>query len=329
MQKSVCICGTGSYVPKEVVTNEMLEKTAPDTNAQWVETKLGIKARRRVSKDECTSDIAFEAGRKAIENAGLKPEDIELIILATVTPDRLVPSASTIVQRKLGAINAVAFDINAGCPGFIFAFSTGAQFLQTGYFKNALIIGADALSRALDYTERNCVFFADGAGAVVIKAAESENGVKGMYFGSDGEGTDDLTQKGCGSEYQATYELLESGDQYIFMDGKEVYKAASVKMPLSIEIALKRANLTVEDITHVVPHQPNISLLYDSVDKLGIPREIVKITLDRYGNFSSGNIPMALDEMNRDGELKDGDVLAFTSAGAGWCWGGMIVKWGV
>ncbi|SNT01401.1 3-oxoacyl-[acyl-carrier-protein] synthase-3 [Anaerovirgula multivorans] len=325
--RSVCIYGTGSYVPEEVVTNEQLAATAP-TKPEWVETRLGIKTRRRARKDESTSDMAVEAARKALEMAKMEPEEVQLIILATVTPDRLVPSAATTVQHKLGAGNAVAFDINAACPGFIFALSTGTQFIKNGFFKNALIIGSDTLSKVNNYQHRNCVFFGDGAGAIVIKDSNSSNGVLAIDFHSDGEGTDDLTVRGCGSEWPASVEVLEQGGQFLIMDAKKVYKKAVVGMPESIKTTLNIANLTTDDITFVVPHQPNISLLKDCIKELGIPEDKLIITLDQYGNFSSGNIPLALDKINRERRLKEGDILAFTSAGAGWTWGSIIMRWG-
>ncbi|MCK4258987.1 MAG: ketoacyl-ACP synthase III [Halanaerobiales bacterium] len=328
MEKSVCICGTGSYVPDTIVSNDELEKMAP-TNKEWVESKLGIMSRRKVSEGETTADIAAEAGRRAIADAGLKPEDIDLIILGTITPDRFIPSAATKIQRKLGAVNSVAYDLNAACAGFLYGLITGAQYLKTEYFKNALIIGADAMSMITDYQDRTCVYYGDAAGAVVIKPSESDNGIKAMYFASDGASGESVTVRGLGSEYPISKEVLDQRWQYLEMGGKEVYEKAIETIPMCIKKAMDDANVTVDEIAYLIPHQPNRTLLEQSAEKLNIPLEKIAITLDRYANASSGNIPLALDELNRKGKLKDGDMLIMASIGAGWTWGSIAVKWGV
>ncbi|SNT01133.1 3-oxoacyl-[acyl-carrier-protein] synthase-3 [Anaerovirgula multivorans] len=326
MAKSICICGTGSYVPERIVTNVELEETSP-TNRNWIQEKLGIMSRRRVAEGEATSDMAVAAGRKAIETAGLKSEDIELIILGTITPDRLIPSAATIIQRKLGAVNAVAFDLNAACAGFVYGLITGAQFLETGHFKNALIIGADTMSMITDYEDRTCAYYGDAAGAVVIRLIESENGIKSMYFASDGRSVDSVTVKGVGSEHPLSEEVLNNRWQYLYMGGKDVYNKAREIIPMSIRKALKMANLTIDDISYVIPHQPNLTLLKECAVDVGLHLEKVAIVLDRFANSSSGNIPLAMDLLNQEGKLKDGDNILLVTIGAGWTWGSVVLKW--
>lgn len=327
-RKRIVISGTGSYVPEQVVTNSELEKCAP-TNAEWVESVLGIKERRRVSRGECTSDMAVESARKALEMSDMKPEDVDLIIIGTITPDRMVPSVATIVQRKLGATKAVAFDLNAACAGFVFSLISAKQFLENNYFENALVIGADTMSAMTDYRDRTCVYYGDAAGAVVVKKADSENGILSTYFASDGQSKDLVTTFGGNGEYPPSYEILDRRLHYLRMQGKEVGTTASEVIPKAIKQAMEEAAMTIEDLAYLVPHQPNLSLLRRCGDVLNIPKEKIVVTLDKYGNASSANIPLALDKINREGKLKTGDKVVIATIGAGWTWGSAVIQWGV
>ncbi|KXG76432.1 3-oxoacyl-ACP synthase III family protein [Thermotalea metallivorans] len=325
--KKVIISGTGSYVPDQVVTNDELEKCAP-TNKAWIESVLGIKERRRMARGECTSDMAAKAAVKALEMAEMKAEDIDLIIVGTITPDRMVPSLATIVQRKIAAPKAAAFDLNAACAGFVFSLICAQQFLKNDYFQNALVIGADAMSVMTDYKDRTCAYYGDGAGAVVLKNAKSQNGILSTYFASDGQSKDMVTTFGGNAEYPPSYEVLDRRWHYLRMAGKEVGITASEVIPHAIRRAMEEAAITVDDIAYLVPHQPNLSLLKKCASVLNIPEEKVVITLDRYANASSANIPLALDKINREGKLKEGDKIVMATIGAGWTWGSAVIQWG-
>ncbi|SKC76450.1 3-oxoacyl-ACP synthase III family protein [Maledivibacter halophilus] len=328
MKKSnVVICGTGSCVPDHIITNDELEKSAP-TNKEWVESVLGIRERRRLKKEENPSDMAAKAALRALDNAKTSPEEIDLLIVGTITPDRKVPSQGTIIQRKIGARNAVAFDINAACAGFIFSLVCAKQFLDNGYYKNALVIGVDAMSVMTDYKDRTCVFYGDASGAVVVKKLESENGIISTYFGSDGESKDLVTTYGGSAEYPVSYDVVDKRLQYLIMRGKEVGTTAIRIIPYALRKAMEEAAITSDDLTYLVPHQPNETLLKRCSEILNIPEEKIVITLDRYGNASNANIPLALDEINRQGKLKDGDKIGMVTIGAGWTWGSAVIQWG-
>ncbi len=326
--RNAVICGTGSYVPNEVLTNSDLEKSAP-TNKEWVENVLGIYERRRISNGEVTSDLAAKAAEKALEMASMNAEEIDLILVATVTPDRMVPSVSTIIQRKIGAKNAAAYDINAACAGFVFAFITAEQFIKTGYFNKVLVIGADSMSTMLDYRDRGCVFFGDGAGAIVLKNSETRRGIISTYFASDGESKDHVTLFAGNAEHPISYDLIDRRKHYVRMQGKEVGLTARRIIPYAINKVLEKAQMSPHEIDYLIPHQPNITLLKTCAKEVNIPEEKVIITLDKYANASSANIPLALDHINRKDGLKDGDMLAFVTIGAGWSWGSAILEWGV
>jgi len=326
-KNSVVICGTGSYVPEHIVTNEDLEKSAP-TRKEWVQSVLGIEERRRLNKGENTSDMASKAALRALDMAKMSPEEVDLIIIGTITPDRMVPSLGTIVQRKIGARNAVAFDINAACAGFVFSLICAKQFLDNSYFKNALIIGADAMSTMTDYRDRTCVFYGDAAGAVVVKKSNSENGIISTYFDSDGESKDLVTTFGGNAEYPSSYEVVDRRLHYLRMRGKEVGTTAKRIIPYAMKKALEEAAVTCDDLAYLVPHQPNQTLLEKCAEALNIPKDKVVITLDKYANASSANIPLALDKINREGRLKTGDKIGMVTIGAGWTWGAAVIQWG-
>ena len=324
--RNVKIIGTGSYVPELIYTNEYLETIVP-TNAKWIEENLGIKERRIALPEQATSDLASEAGLKAIENAGLSPNDIELIIVATATPDRLAPSTAAIVQDKIKAYKAVAFDLAAVCSGFLFSISAASQFIATGIYNNALVIGADTFSKITDWSNRNCVFFGDGAGAAVLTHTETDSGFLAFRLYTDGRGKWNFTIPGGGSEFPLSYENVDAGYRYFQMNGKAVYETAITVLPKAINQVLKDTGLSINDIDYMIPHQPSIKILKDTAKIIGLPFEKVMTNMDRYANTSGGTIPILLDEVNRAGKLKSGTIILFAAVGSGWTYGASIMKW--
>jgi len=324
--RNVKIIGTGSYVPELIYTNEYLETIVP-TNAKWIEDNLGIKERRIALPEQATSDLASEAGLKAIENAGLSPNDIELIIVATATPDRLAPSTAAIVQDKIKAYKAVAFDLAAVCSGFLFSISAASQFIATGIYNNALVIGADTFSKITDWSSRNCVFFGDGAGAAVLTHTETDSGFLAFRLYTDGRGKWNFTIPGGGSEFPLSYENVDAGYRYFQMNGKAVYETAITVLPKAINQVLKDTGLSISDIDYMIPHQPSIKILKDTAKIIGLPFEKVMTNMDRYANTSGGTIPILLDEVNRAGKLKSGTIVLFAAVGSGWTYGASIMKW--
>jgi len=324
--RNVKIIGTGSYVPELIYTNEYLETIVP-TNAKWIEDNLGIKERRIALPEQATSDLASEAGLKAIDNAGLSPNDIELIIVATATPDRLEPSTEAIVQDKIKAYKAVAFDLAAVCSGFLFSISAASQFIATGIYNNALVIGADTFSKITDWSSRNCVFFGDGAGAAVLTHTETDSGFLAFRLYTDGRGKWNFTIPGGGSEFPLSYENVDAGYRYFQMNGKAVYETAITVLPKAINQVLKDTGLSINDIDYMIPHQPSIKILKDTAKIIGLPFEKVMTNMDRYANTSGGTIPILLDEVNRAGKLKSGTIVLFAAVGSGWTYGASIMKW--
>ena len=324
--RNVKIIGTGSYVPEIIYTNEYLETIVP-TNAKWIEDNLGIKERRIALPEQATSDLASEAGLKAIDNAGLSPNDIELIIVATATPDRLAPSTAAIVQDKIKAYKAVAFDLAAVCSGFLFSISAASQFIATGIYNNALVIGADTFSKITDWSSRNCVFFGDGAGAAVLTHTETDSGFLAFRLYTDGRGKWNFTIPGGGSEFPLSYENVDAGYRYFQMNGKAVYETAITVLPKAINQVLKDTGLSINDIDYMIPHQPSIKILKDTAKIIGLPFEKVMTNMDRYANTSGGTIPILLDEVNRAGKLKSGTIVLFAAVGSGWTYGASIMKW--
>lgn len=320
----VKVIGTGRYVPKNIVTNDDLSKIV-DTNNEWIKSRTGIRE-RRISKEENTSELAAKAGRKALESSKLKPEDIELIIVSTATPDNFTPSTACMVQEKLGAINATCFDISAACTGFIYAVGIASQFIKTGQSKNALVIGAEVLSKIIDWEDRStCVLFGDGAGAVVLERSE-EIGLISQYTGSDGSGGKFLE---CGTvplknPYSKTDINFKSN---LSMEGREVFKFAINAMIHSIGKVLKDTQYTLDDIDYIVPHQANLRIIDFVAKKLKLDKDKFYINLDRYGNTSGASIPIALDEMNEKGLLKKGDKIIIVGFGGGLTFGAHLIKW--
>lgn len=321
---NVYIKGTGSYAPENIVKNDFFD--AIGSSDEWIFSKLGIKE-RRISTGEITSDLAYKAGLNAIENAGLKVEDIDLIIVATTTPDRPAPSTACIVQEKLKAKNAVAFDVAAVCSGALFTTAVGVQFVKTGMYKNVLVIGADTFSTIIDWERRDAVFFGDGAGAMVLSATNEDKGFIDFVLHSDGSGKEHFTIKGGGSEFPTSAETIANKMHYFSMNGKEVFDTATKVVPENIIEILEKNNLTIDAVDFMIPHQPSIRILQEIARKVNLPFEKVKTNMDKYANTSGGTIPIVLDETHRNGAFKTGNLILFAAVGAGWTWGTALYKW--
>lgn len=325
--KSVGILGTGKYVPERVLTNQQLEQMV-ETNDEWIVTRTGIKERRLAAEHEATSDLAFKAAEAAIANAGLTVADIDLIIVATVTPDMFFPSTACLVQEKLGAKQAAAFDLSAACSGFIYSLATGTSMIQSGLYKHILIIGAETLSRITDYKDRNtCILFGDGAGAVVIGEVAEGRGFKSFELGADGSGGELLKVGGGGSRHPATAQTVANNDHVIHMAGNDVFKFAVRIMGSAAEEALKKANVTKADIDLLVPHQANIRIIQSALQRLELTEDKAMINLDKYGNMSAASIPVALAEAVEQGRVNDGDTLCLVGFGGGLTWGASVLVW--
>jgi 3-oxoacyl-[acyl-carrier-protein] synthase III len=320
------IIGTGSYVPDTIYTNEYLE-TFIDTNAEWIYKTLGIKERRIAGRNEATSDLAWKAGKRAIVNAKLEVDDIDLIIVATSTPDRIAPSTACFVQDKLKAYNAVAFDLAAVCSGFLYSMSVAAQYIASGVYQNILVIGADTFSKITDWGKRDAVFFGDGAGAAIVSHANVNEGFLAYRLFSDGRGKDKFTVLAGGSEMPSSIDTVNNKLNYYKMNGKAVYNTAIKVLPKAINQVLADTGLSIEDIDFMIPHQPSIGILKKTAEIIGLPFEKVMTNMDKYANTSGGTIPILLDELNKTKKLKKGNTILFAAVGSGWTYGASIIKW--
>ncbi|WP_234122103.1 beta-ketoacyl-ACP synthase III [Clostridium hydrogenum] len=321
--KNVEIIGTGSYVPDRIVTNDELSKIV-ETSDEWISSRSGIKE-RRISLKENTSELAAKAGLRAIENAKLEAKDIDLVIVATTSPDAFTPSTACLVQAIIGAENAVCFDVSAACTGFIFALNTATQFIKTGEYKTALVIGSEVLSKIMNWEDRTtCVLFGDGAGAVVLR--EGSNGIIKAYMGSDGVNSKFLYCPAVevGNPFAAEIAKIESK---ISMNGREVFKFAVKAMDNSIKNVLEASKIDIDDIDYIVPHQANIRIIEFVAKKLEISMDKFFVNLHNYGNTSGATIPLALDEMNKKGMLKKGNKIILVGFGGGLTWGAAIIEW--
>lgn len=324
--RNVKIIGTGSYTPDTVYTNEYLESIVP-TSDQWIRENLGIKE-RRIAIHETTSDLAAEAAKKAIQDAKLNMDDIDLIIVATATPDRKAPSTAAIVQDKIGAYNAAAFDIAAVCSGFLFGMSVATQYIASGVYNNVLVIGADKFSSIVDWTRRDAVFFGDGAGAAVLSSANINTGFLAFRLYTDSrENKFGFTVPAGGAEFPITEEVLKKRLQYFKMDGRAVYDMAIKVLPQAINQVLEDTGLSINDIDIMIPHQPSIKILKKTAEIIGLPFEKVMTNMDKYANTSGGTIPILLDEVKRKGKIKKGDTILFAAVGSGWTYSAAIIKW--
>jgi len=322
------ILGTGSYAPTRVLTNADLEKMVA-TNDPWIISRTGIRQRRVAAEGEATSDLAAAAAKNALDLAGIAPEEIDLIVVGTVTADTPTPSCAAYVQAKIGAVNACAFDVGAACAGSLYGLTIADQFIRSGMAKRALVIGAETLSRVVDWTNREtCVLFGDAAGAILLGASEEEGrGVLAAKLRTDGTMTEILGIFGGGSRRPFSQAVLDENAHTIKMRGREVYKAATRLLPEVVRETLSVAGLTPADVTHVIAHQANLRIIESAMATLGVPIEKCWINIDRYGNTSSASMPITLDEANRAGRLKKGDVIAMMAIGAGMSWGGLALRW--
>jgi 3-oxoacyl-[acyl-carrier-protein] synthase-3 len=325
--RAVGIIGTGKYVPEKILTNSDLEKIV-ETNDEWIVSRTGIRERHIAAPHEATSDLAYEAALKALESAGMKAEDLDLIIVATVTPDSMFPSTACILQDKLGAKGAAAFDLSAACSGFVYSLATATGFIKTGMYNNALIIGADTLSRITDYTDRNtCVLFGDGAGAVIIGEVPEGRGFQSFDLGAEGSGGSLLKMEAGGSRLPASLQTIEDKKHFIYMNGREVFKFAVRVMGTATERVLTKAGLGKEDIDLFVPHQANIRIIQSAMQRLDLPEEKCVINVDRYANTSAASIPLALVEAAEEGRMKEGDTVLMVGFGGGLTWGASVLIW--
>jgi 3-oxoacyl-[acyl-carrier-protein] synthase-3 len=324
---SAVVTGTGMSVPQRVVTNADLEKIV-DTSDEWIRTRTGIRERRIAEENDSLSRYAVEASRRAIDAAGVGPDEIDLIVLATVTPDMLIPATACTIQHELKATKAVAFDISAGCSGFIYAQSVAKQFLLSGRCRHALIIGAELLSKYLDWEDRTtCVIFADGAGAAVMSAGEPPRGVLSSAMHSDGSMADFICMPGGGSINPPSQKMIDERQHFIRMRGNETFKVAVRSIDEVCREVLAEAQLTPDDVDCFVPHQANLRIINAVGQRLGIPEERSHINVDRYGNTSAASIPIALDEAVRQGKIKSGDLVLMAAFGAGLTWAASVVRW--
>ena len=324
----ICIAGTGSYVPSKILTNAELSAKV-DTSDEWIFTRTGIRERRIAAADEFTSHMATHAARRALEQAGLAPADLDLIIIATITPDTPTPATACYVQQQLGATRAVAFDISAACSGFLYAMKISKHMIASGAYNNALIIGAEKLSSITNWEDRStCVLFGDGAGAAVLRRAQpGEGAIVATEMGTDGTLSHLLSVPGGGSACPITSSNVDDHLHTLYMQGKEVFKVAVNRMKEAAERVIERAGWQPEEIACVIPHQANRRIIDAIADRLAVPNERVFVNLDNYGNTSAAAVAIALDEASRTGVFKRGDYIVLVTFGAGLTWAAAAIRW--
>jgi 3-oxoacyl-[acyl-carrier-protein] synthase-3 len=321
------ITGTGSYAPKKIITNHDLEKLV-ETSDEWITERTGIKERRIADKGQHTSDLAYEAGKKALKAAELSPRELDLVIVATISPDMLMPSCACAVQEKLGAVKAAAFDINAACSGFIYGMAVADAFIRSEMYRNVLLIGAEVLSRFIDWEDRTtCILFADGAGAAVIQRHAGKRGILSTHLHSDGSMSELIKVPGGGALHPASDDTVRNRMHFIKMKGNETFKAAVRSLEGVVQESLDHNKVKPEEIDYLVPHQANIRIIQAMAQRLNMPMEKVVLTLPKYGNTSAASIPMALDEAVRDGRIKENHLLLFEAFGGGLTWASALVRW--
>jgi|Deesub1362A_J573_1020465.scaffolds.fasta_scaffold00822_11 3-oxoacyl-[acyl-carrier-protein] synthase-3 len=322
------IVGWGKYVPQRVISNQDLEQIL-DTSDEWIYTRTGIRQRRVVSDHECTSDMALAAAREALEMASLDPRDLGLIIVATSSPDYLTPPVSSQVQHALGAKGVGAFTLVAGCPGFIYGLVTAQHYIAAGFCDNALVIGAELISRFVDWKDRTtAVLFGDGAGAVVMQVSDQPGGVLSAVLGSDGSGAEHLILPAGGAKFPPSQETLDQNLHTLRMNGRQVFRFATRVLGRALNQAIQQAGIAVDDVDLFIPHQANARIIESAARHVGLPREKVFVNIERYGNTSAASIPIALCEAVEEGRAKPGDTLAFVAFGAGLTWAASVVKLG-
>ncbi len=322
------IIGTGSYAPEKIITNQELEKLV-DTTDQWIRDRTGIEERHQAADGEQTSDMAVKASVRALEMAGTRPEDLDLIIVGTISPDMPMPSAASFVQAKLGAKKAFVFDLSAACAGSLYGLSIADQYIRTGSIKRALVIGVELLTRIIDWQDRNtCVLFGDAAGAMVLAPSTHESrGILSTHMHSDGSLAEILCIRGGGSMYPLSEDVLKRKMHKVSMNGREIYKVAVRSLTEVMTEALAANGLTPDKVTHVIAHQANLRIIESVMQRLGIPISKCWLNIAKYGNTSSASVPTTLDEANRAGRLRPGDIIAMMAIGAGVAWGGAVLRW--
>lgn len=323
---TAAITGVGGYVPDFVLTNEALEKMV-DTTDEWIMSRTGIKERRILKGENMgTSVLGIGAVKNLIEKTGLDPAEVDLLIFATTTPDMVFPATANIVAAECGMINSFSYDISAACSGFLYALNTGAQFITSGQYKKVVVIGGDKMSSIVDYEDRStCIIFGDGAGAVLLEPNEEDNGVMDSYLRSDGKGWVHLHQKAGGSRMPPTVETVMNRAHYIYQEGQTVFKFAVTNMADACTKIMAKNNLTAEDVSWLVPHQANLRIIDYTAEKMGLPKEKVMINIQKFGNTTSGTIPLCLWEW--ESKLKKGDVIILAAFGGGFTWGSTYIKW--
>jgi 3-oxoacyl-[acyl-carrier-protein] synthase III len=324
--RRVSITGLGAHVPERVVTNAELAAMV-DTSDEWIVTRTGIRERRVASPEEALSDLCLPAIREALEQAGVQASSLDLVIVATVTPDMIFPATAAILADELGAVDAAAYDLSAGCTGFMYAVAQATAMVAGGLAQRALVVGGDVLSKIVDWSDRaTCILFGDGAGAVLLERVE-KGGFLGFELGADGSGGLDLYVPAGGSRVPASEATIARGEHFVRMNGREVFKFATRVLVSSAENLLEECGVAVEDVDVYVPHQANLRIIRHAAEKLGILPERVVINVDRYGNTSSGSIPLALADAAGEGRLRKGDLVLMTGMGAGLTWGSALLEW--
>jgi 3-oxoacyl-[acyl-carrier-protein] synthase-3 len=321
------ITGMGAAVPDKVMSNAEFEKIL-DTSDEWITKRTGIKQRRICSEDESTADLATRAARQALEDAGCTPDQLDLIVCGTITPEMPFPATACFVQRDLGATDVPAFDISAACSGFVYALSVATQFVETGMYKRVLVIGVDVLSRFCDYTDRgSCILFGDGAGAVVLEATENQDtGVQFTCLNADGEGWDYIHVPAGGSRLPASEQTLADRGHFVKLRGRDVYKFAVEKMQWLLGHCMEQCDLSVDQIDMVVPHQVNVRIIQSATEKFDFPMDKIFLNIDKYGNTSGASVPLALAEAAQSGRIGPGSTIVLVAFGAGLTWAGAVVK---
>jgi len=325
--RKVKIAGTGSYIPQRVLTNADLERMVA-TSDEWISSRTGIKERRIADENEAASDLAYHAARRALKDAHVKPEDLDMIIVATITPDMIFPATACILQEKLGARKVAAFDLEAACSGFLYGLTVGSQFIATGMYDTILVVASETLSKIVDWQDRNtCVIFADGAGAAVIGPSSDSGRIISSYLGADGGGADLVGVPAGGSRLPASLQTVQNRQHYMKMKGNELFKTAVRAMIHAIYVSLEEGNLKSSDVDYFIPHQANMRIIDAVVKKVGLSQDKVHINLEQCGNMSAASVAVGLDEAVRGKKIKKGDKVLLTCFGGGVTWASMVIEW--
>ncbi|TET26927.1 ketoacyl-ACP synthase III [Candidatus Aerophobetes bacterium] len=325
--RKVKIAGTGSYIPQRVLTNADLERMVA-TSDEWISSRTGIKERRIADENEAASDLAYHAARRALKNAQVKPEDLDMIIVATITPDMIFPATACILQEKLGARKVAAFDLEAACSGFLYGLTVGSQFIATGMYDTILVVASETLSKIVDWQDRNtCVIFADGAGAAVIGPSSDSGRIISSYLGADGGGADLVKVPAGGSRLPASFQTVQNRQHYMKMKGNELFKTAVRAMIHAIHASLEEGNLKSSDVDYFIPHQANMRIIDAVVKKVGLSQDKVHINLEQCGNMSAASVAVGLDEAVRGKKIKKGDKVLLTCFGGGVTWASIVIEW--